>query len=148
MASSSNAVQQSVAEAVEVQETQTTVVATGKKTKASKPKTVAAKVDAVESTDNPQHDEVSSLRVEITALTERVKALEEALAAVTLKTQSTEQTDAKVKKDKEEKKPRPPTAYNIFMKAKMVELKESHPTLNNIDRMKLAAEAWTESKKS
>lgn len=53
------------------------------------------------------------------------------------------------KKDKEvkEKKTREPTAYNIFMKNKLTELKESHKDLSNIERMKLAAEAWTESKK-
>lgn len=52
----------------------------------------------------------------------------------------------KIDEAKKTKKPRAPTAYNIFMKQKMVELMETHPHLTNIERMKMAAEAWIEKK--
>jgi hypothetical protein len=51
-----------------------------------------------------------------------------------------------VEQIKKVKKKREPTAYNIFMKTKLIELKESHPSLSNIERMKMAAEAWDTSK--
>jgi hypothetical protein len=37
-----------------------------------------------------------------------------------------------------------PSAYTIFMKGKMIELEESHPSLTKIERMKMAVEAWYE----
>jgi hypothetical protein len=94
-------------------------------------------------------DEFSALKKVVEALTKRVEELETSLKAVqdAKPTLATTGTSKSVKKDKEEKKQRAPTAYNIFMKTKMVELKESHPELNNIERMKMAAEAWSESKK-
>ena len=38
------------------------------------------------------------------------------------------------------------TAYNFFMKEKMLELMETHPHLTNIERMKMAVEIWNENK--
>lgn len=61
---------------------------------------------------------------------------------------SSQPTQIITKKEEKEKKTRVPTAYNNFMKTKMLELKETHPNLTNIERMKMAAEAWSESKKS
>lgn len=80
----------------------------------------------------------------------RVASLEEELSKAA--STSGGKKDKKLKKLKElkelkEKKTREPTAYNIFMKTKLTELKETHKDLSNIERMKLAAEAWTESKK-
>jgi len=39
-----------------------------------------------------------------------------------------------------------PTAYNIYMKDKMNELKQTHPDMNAKDLMKMAASSWTEHK--
>jgi hypothetical protein len=92
------------------------------------------------------NDDVASLKLLVEQLTKRVDELESRLSE--LEGKPTEpQTKPKVVKNNEEKKPRAPTAYNLFMKEKMTELKESHPTLTNIERMKMAAEAWSESKK-
>jgi hypothetical protein len=38
--------------------------------------------------------------------------------------------------------PRAATAYNLFLQDKLRELKTSHPTLTNVDRMKLASQEW------
>jgi hypothetical protein len=82
-------------------------------------------------------------------LSERLRIVEEKLVA---REEADKSEDSKVtkkeKEPKEEKKHRAPTAYNIFMKNKMNELKETNPELNNVDRMKKAAEAWSESKKA
>jgi hypothetical protein len=88
-------------------------------------------------------DELETLKKAVEALTKRVEDLEASQDTKPVATTASKS----VKKDKEEKKQRAPTAYNIFMKTKMVELKETHPQLNNIERMKMAAEAWSESKK-
>lgn len=110
---------------------------TGKKSKAS------AKAEQTPVVDT-QVDEITSLKSLVTELTARVSTLEATVEK--LKTGG-EATVEKPKKEEKEKKPRAPTAYNNFMKEKMLELKESHPSLTNIERMKMAAEAWTESKK-
>lgn len=88
---------------------------------------------------------ISELEALIDTLSKRVADLEivvnEVKASGGSKTENT-------KEAKPEKKVRAPTAYNIYMKTKMVELKETHPDKTNIERMKIAAEAWTESKKN
>lgn len=145
MASTSNTVEQTVEEVVVVE---TKPVA--KKSKATKTKSVTSPKEEPTSTVATETQVQPSENTDVSALTERVKLLEASVAQLMaeVKELTNVARDSKPKKEKEEKKPRPPTAYNIFMKNKMVELKESQPTLNNIDRMKLAAEAWTESKKS
>lgn len=40
------------------------------------------------------------------------------------------------------RKPRQPTAYNLFMKEKLLELSQTHPSLKNKDRMKMASDHW------
>jgi vacuolar-type H+-ATPase subunit I/STV1 len=80
---------------------------------------------------------------EMEHLKARVAYLEEKLEA----SSKVNTKETKEPKEAKEKKTREPTAYNIFMKSKLIELKETHKELSNIDRMKLAAEAWTESKK-
>lgn len=40
------------------------------------------------------------------------------------------------------RKPRQPTAYNLFMKEKLLELSQTHPSLKNKDRMKMASDLW------
>jgi hypothetical protein len=45
--------------------------------------------------------------------------------------------------EKEEKKKREPTAYNLFMREKMAELKEDKDTSGK-DKMKKIAEMWSE----
>lgn len=98
-------------------------------------------------------ENVSTLRVLVEELTKRVQELETRVSELEGKTTNSGEIPSstpvkqKVVKSAEEKKPRAPTAYNLFMKEKMTELKESHPTLTNIERMKMAAEAWSESKK-
>jgi predicted RNase H-like nuclease (RuvC/YqgF family) len=95
------------------------------------------------------NDDVSTLRTLVESLTKRIDELETRVRELEGKNTDTKETPTKQKptKSNEEKKPRAPTAYNLFMKEKMTELKETHPTLTNIERMKMAAEAWTESKK-
>lgn len=95
------------------------------------------------------NDDVSTLRTLVENLTKRIDELETRVRELEGKNTDTKETPTKQKptKSNEEKKPRAPTAYNLFMKEKMTELKETHPTLTNIERMKMAAEAWTESKK-
>ena len=94
-------------------------------------------------------DSVSSLKALVVELTRRVEELETKVNAFEGKAIEQVGSSTKVKpvKSTEEKKPRAPTAYNLFMKEKMTELKDLHPTLSNIERMKMAAEAWSESKK-
>ena len=117
-----------------------------KKTK--KGKTV--KNDAGASTSNvvSSEDQIKNLVSQLSELVKRVEALETELQEVKQQTAGTPKDNAKPKKEEKEKKTRAPTAYNIFMKEKMLELKESHPELSNIERMKMAAESWSESKKS
>lgn len=123
--------QQVVEEVVEVVET---VKGKGKTTK---------KQTGSSSSNN---DEFASLKLLVEQLTKRVEELETRVSELEGKP-TDPPTKQKVVKSTEEKKPRAPTAYNLFMKEKMTELKESHPTLTNIERMKMAAEAWSESKK-
>lgn len=49
-------------------------------------------------------------------------------------------------KERKPRKPRAPTAYNLFLKEKLVELSKSHPDLTTQERMKLVASAWREKK--
>jgi outer membrane murein-binding lipoprotein Lpp len=109
---------------------------------ASKKSKASAKAEQTPVVNNDV-DEIASLKALITELTARVQTLEATVEKLKTGGDATE----KPKKEEKEKKPRAPTAYNNFMKEKMHELKESHPALTNIERMKMAAEAWTESKK-
>lgn len=38
----------------------------------------------------------------------------------------------------------PPSPYSIFMKQKMIELKDSHLNMTIIERIKMIADAWAE----
>lgn len=92
--------------------------------------------------------EVTSLKTLVEELTKRIEELETTVstlksAAVAVSV-TTRKSDVSVIKT--EKKQRAPTAYNVFMKEKMSELKTTHPDVTNIERMRLAAAAWTESK--
>lgn len=49
---------------------------------------------------------------------------------------------------KKEKKTRPPSKYNLFIKDKMKELKENDPSLKGQDLMKLATKEWNAAKAS
>lgn len=119
-----------------------------KKTKSTKTNDEPVPVLNTEaSSSNSYEQQVKSLTGLIADLTKRVMALEVELKELKEKPTSVAEPSTKVKKEEKEKKTRAPTAYNIFMKEKMLELKDSHPTLTNIERMKMAAEAWSESKK-
>lgn len=48
--------------------------------------------------------------------------------------------------DHEPRKPRQPTAYNLFLKAKLAELSITYPHLPNKERMKIASNIWNETK--
>lgn len=119
-----------------------------------KGKTVAKKAQAEASTSvtTDVNVEVLSLEDKVEKLTELVNSLVKRIEVLeTNNTVSAETTNVKAsnKKDKEpkeEKKPRAPSAYNLFMKEKMGELKDTHKELNNIERMKMAAEMWSSSK--
>jgi hypothetical protein len=89
-------------------------------------------------------EKVEKLTELVNSLVKRIEVLEtKCVADVTTSAKSSNKKD---KEPKEDKKPRAPSAYNLFMKEKMGELKETHPELNNIERMKMAAEAWSQSK--
>ncbi len=45
-------------------------------------------------------------------------------------------------KPKAEKKPRTPSAYQLFIGPKMKEIKKNNPTMTQKEVMKMAAEAW------
>eukprot|EP00047_Mylnosiga_fluctuans_P001349 m.219874 g.219874 ORF g.219874 m.219874 type:complete len:90 (+) comp10269_c0_seq1:204-473(+) len=49
---------------------------------------------------------------------------------------------------KAEKTKRAPSAYNIFIKDKLAELKASNPEMDHKQRFKAATEAWNEQKKA
>jgi hypothetical protein len=49
-------------------------------------------------------------------------------------------------KKKKEKNSRPPTAYNLFVKAKMEEIKSQNPDLKNTELMAKAAQCWKQHK--
>ncbi len=103
-------------------------------------------------TAGSSNDEVTSLKILVEEMTKRVQELETRVSELENASKSSTEAPTKQKagragkENNEEKKPRAPTAYNLFMKEKMTELKESHPTLTNIERMKMAAEAWSQSK--
>lgn len=40
------------------------------------------------------------------------------------------------------RKPRQPTAYNLFLQAKLKELSSTYPDINNKERMRMASELW------
>jgi hypothetical protein len=92
--------------------------------------------------------EFDSLKTLVEKLTKRVEELE--TTVLTLKSTQLAQSTPTRKGDtslaKPEKKTRAPTAYNVFMKEKMSELKTTHPDVTNIERMRLAAAAWSEIK--
>lgn len=90
-------------------------------------------------------DKVEKLTELVNSLVKRIEVLESNALEVAPVTNS-KGAGKKDKEPKEDKKPRAPSAYNLFMKEKMGELKESHPDLNNIERMKMAAEMWSASK--
>ena len=50
------------------------------------------------------------------------------------------------KKAKEEKAPRAPSAYNIFMKSEIAKVKKANPNLEHKEAFKKAAEGWATSK--
>jgi YABBY protein len=115
-----------------------------KKGKTAKVDTVKVDTGASTSAVVSTEDQMASLVNQLSLLMKRVETLEGELQEM----KGTQKDVPKPKKEEKEKKTRAPTAYNLFMKEKMLELKESHPTLTNIERMKMAAEAWSESKKS
>jgi hypothetical protein len=137
MASTSNtAVVEDVVENVVVPE----APKKAKKTKAQ-PKEVVV-------VDEPVLSEMDTLKALVDTLVKRIDVLETSVEQFkTASGGASTSTSSKPKKEEKEKKPRAPTAYNNYMKAKMLELKESHPDMTNITRMKMAAEAWSESKK-
>lgn len=53
----------------------------------------------------------------------------------------------KAKKEKSEKKARPPTAYNVFVKETMLKLQETHNELSGRERFNLAIKMWNDQKK-
>lgn len=110
---------------------------------------VTTDVVASASTSDANAPSLTTLLEIIEELKTRVATLEGTVKTLqtTCNTKPTNDAPSKPAKSTEEKKPRAPTAYNLFMKEKMSELKENHPEMSNIDRMKMAAEAWTESKK-
>jgi hypothetical protein len=91
-------------------------------------------------------EKVEKLTELVHTLIKRIELLERQSTNDVVTEASASKTTKKEKEPKEDKKPRAPSAYNLYMKEKMGELKETHPTLNNIERMKMAAESWTESK--
>jgi hypothetical protein len=119
-----------------------------------KGKTVAkkAQVEASTSVITDVNVEVLSLEDKVEKLTELVNSLVKRIEVletnntVSVETTNVKGSNKKDKEPKEEKKPRAPSAYNLFMKEKMGELKDTHPELNNIERMKMAAEMWSSSK--
>lgn len=87
--------------------------------------------------NQPILDEISELRKLINDTNQLNVALYKKLELVDKRMDNLE--NKKVRKVKET---RVPTAYNIFMKETMFELKVTHPQLSNIERMKMAVEAW------
>lgn len=128
-----------------------TVVVEKKTKKGKTPKVEVPVVEASSSkVDVNQNEQIINLVNQLSELVKKVELLENEVKE--LKQQqsagSSQTKQPVVKKEEKEKKTRAPTAYNNFMKEKMLELKETHPSLSNIERMKMAAEAWSESKKS
>lgn len=50
------------------------------------------------------------------------------------------------KRGKQIKRPRKPTAYNLFVRDKMIEIKKQDPSLRRPEYMKRAIKAWNELK--
>lgn len=136
----SNTNEQQIVDAVEVVDKVVVEVPTKGKGKSTKKQTAGA---------STSDETVSALKLLVEELSKRVEELETRVSQLEGKTEVETPVKSKTKAEKstEEKKPRAPTAYNLFMKEKMTELKDTHPTLTNIERMKMAAEAWSESKK-
>lgn len=109
--------------------------------------TVASSVATTSAITNDATPSISQLVDLIEELKTRIIALEDTVTTLKSAASNVSNAPSKSSKPAEEKKPRAPTAYNLFMKEKMSELKEQHPEMSNIDRMKMAAEAWSESKK-
>jgi uncharacterized protein (UPF0335 family) len=117
--------------------------------KAKKGKASKIEVPVVEASSSSSNVEVN-LTNQLSELVKRLELLENEVKELKQQ-QSIDVSQPKqimVKKEEKEKKTRAPTAYNLFMKEKMLELKETHSNLTNIERMKMAAEAWSENKKS
>lgn len=51
-------------------------------------------------------------------------------------------------KEKKQSTPRKPTAFNIYMKKKIKELKTANPELKHSDAFKDAAKLWSEEKET
>jgi Ni,Fe-hydrogenase III large subunit len=118
--------------------------------KGKAPKKQTAGSSNTSTTNDEISQNVASLKVLVEELTKRVQELETRVSELETGNKSSNEVQPTKQKagkaNNEEKKPRAPTAYNLFMKEKMTELKESHPSLTNIERMKMAAEAWSQSK--
>lgn len=119
-----------------------------------KGKAAAAAVAAVVPEEKPEVNveievestKISELEAIIATLTKRVEDIETTIQG--LKTSGGRSKKSADKEAKPEKKTRPPTAYNLYMKEKIAELKETHPDMDNKERMKLAAEIWSQNKKA
>lgn len=127
-----------------------------KKTKKGKTSKVEVKgeVPVVEAstskTEVSKDEQIDNLLSQLSQLVKRVELLENEVKELKQEQSSSasKSMQTPIKKEEKEKKTRAPTAYNLFMKEKMLELKDTHSNLTNIERMKMAAEAWSESKKS
>ena len=51
------------------------------------------------------------------------------------------------KKEKGEKKPRAPSAYNLFMKSELAKVKAKNPSLSHKEAFTVAASSWAKQKK-
>lgn len=128
-----------------------TVVVEKKNKKGKTPKVEVPVAQASTSSviETNKDEQINILVQQLSDLVKRMELLENEVKELKQQSAGSSQTkQTAVKKEEKEKKTRAPTAYNNFMKEKMLELKETHPGLTNIERMKMAAEAWTESKKS
>lgn len=125
-----------------------------KKTKKGKTSKVEVKgeVPVVEAstskTEVSKDEQIDNLLSQLSQLVKRVELLENEVKELKQGSSTSKSMQTPIKKEEKEKKTRAPTAYNLFMKEKMLELKDTHSNLTNIERMKMAAEAWSESKKS
>lgn len=63
------------------------------------------------------------------------------------KTESPVEKKQSPEKNTKDKTPRPPSAYNIFMKKELTKLKDKHPQMDHKERFKLAANNWSKEKK-
>lgn len=122
----------------------------GKTTKTEVPVVEASTSKIVVNNEVNPDEQINNLVNQLSQLVQRIEFLENEVKE--LKQQqgvdTSKSMQTQVKKEEKEKKTRAPTAYNLFMKEKMLELKGTHSSLTNIERMKMAAEAWSENKKS